>query len=404
MDMHQIKNILTDLAYSRVAGGDAEMRCAHYLCKACAAMGLTAHVEEFALPIYDIREARLRIGDEEIPCRGYAGSGCGTVEAPIVYLPNTDEISLESCRDRIVLVDGGMGYWLYRDLVAHGAVGFIAYSGGIHYRDRDIAEWELRDLADGDQRIPGVTVHAEDAVRIAAQDNCRATITLKQETRVGTSHNVLLDLPGESEQTVILSAHVDSTPLSDGAYDNLSGCIALLAVAEHFARVPHRLGIRLLWCGAEERGLLGSLAYCAAHADELSRCVLNINLDMLGSTMGKLVAFATDERTKEALAAFAAVQKIGLETRCGIRSSDSNSFADRGVPSVSFARYAPGNTAPIHTRYDTAAVVSPQRLMQDSAIVTAFTEQVMSDAAFPLGEPVCDKVKNDLDVYFKRKR
>ena len=34
-----------------------------------------------------------------------------------------------------------------------------------------------------------------------------------------------------------------------------------------------------LWCGSEERGLLGSKAYVAAHEEDLKKTVLNINLD-----------------------------------------------------------------------------------------------------------------------------
>ncbi len=402
MNTQTIEQILADLAHPRTAGSDEERRCAEYLIAACARLGLTARIEEFPLPMHEIREARLQVDGKSILCHGYANSGNGTVKAEMVYLPNTDEVALRQCRDRIVLVDGGMNARLYRAIVANGAVGFITYSGGIYYRDRDIAHWELRGPTDEGSRIPGVIIHAEDAIRIAQQEDGHATITLAQEKRIGTSRNVLLDLPGESEQTVILSAHYDSVPLSSGAYDNLSGCIVLLAIAQHFARIPHRLGIRFVWCGAEERGLLGSLAYCDTHADELNRCVLNVNLDMLGSTMGKFVAFATDEQTQDYLAAFAAAQGIGLEAKCGIRSSDSNSFADHGVPSVSFARYAPGNTAPIHTRYDTSTVVSPRRLAQDTAIITAFAERVMDDEAFPLGHAVCDKVKEDLAKYFYR--
>ncbi len=52
---------------------------------------------------------------------------------------------------------------------------------------------------------------------------------------------------------------------------------------------------------------------------------------------------------------------------------------------------------------DGAAVVSSRRLAEDSAIITEFTERVMSDTAFPLGHAVCDKVKKDLDNYFHRK-
>ena len=43
-------------------------------------------------------------------------------------------------------------------------------------------------------------------------------------------------------------------------YDNMSGSVGILGIAEHFAKNPHRYGLRFIWCGSEERGLLGSKA------------------------------------------------------------------------------------------------------------------------------------------------
>ena len=84
-------------------------------------------------------------------------------------------------------------------------------------------------------------------------------------------HNVILDLPGQVPETIVITAHYDSTHLSQGAYDNMSGCVGLLALAEKFSRQPHRYSLRFIWCGSEERGLLGSKAYVAAHMEELDR-------------------------------------------------------------------------------------------------------------------------------------
>ena len=49
---------------------------------------------------------------------------------------------------------------------------------------------------------------------------------------MGQSHNVILDLPGEGEDYIVFTAHYDSTSLSQGAYDNMSGSVGLLGLAK----------------------------------------------------------------------------------------------------------------------------------------------------------------------------
>ena len=54
-------------------------------------------------------------------------------------------------------------------------------------------------------------------------------------------------------------------------------------------------GLRFVFCGSEERGLLGSKAYVRDHEKELRQTVLNINLDMIGTYMGKFIAGVSAE-------------------------------------------------------------------------------------------------------------
>ena len=42
------------------------------------------------------------------------------------------------------MLDGGVGYWSYRDLIENGAVGIITYDGNANYADEDIDLRELR--------------------------------------------------------------------------------------------------------------------------------------------------------------------------------------------------------------------------------------------------------------------
>lgn len=402
MKLQKIQEILTETAYVRTGGSKEELQCAEYLQAQCAALGLQAQIEAFPIAVFHVTEAQLTVEGAEIPCKGYFDTGSATVEGQLCYMPNIDEVALQQCAGKIVLVDGPLGAKSYRRLVEHGAAGFISYNGDVRHPHSDIDQKELRHLEPEEPRIPGVLINAKDAVRMVAEGCKNIKITLKQQRSEGYSHNVILDLPGEQKETVLLSAHYDSTSLSQGAYDNMSGCIALLHIAEQLSGLPRRYGLRFLWCGAEERGLLGSKAYCESH--ELSDVLLNINLDMLGSLMGKFTAFSTaDEKTKHYMECFAAEQGFPMETKFGIRSSDSNSFADHGVPAVSFVRYAPGNVATIHNRYDTAEVVSGERLLEDMEFISGFARRLVTAKQYPLDRVIAEKIKEDLDGYYRRK-
>ncbi|MGN1002732.1 MAG: M28 family metallopeptidase, partial [Oscillospiraceae bacterium] len=293
MTNQQIDQIFADTAYVRTGGSPEELRCAEYIKGRCADMGLKAVIEPFEVDMAQIREASLTVDGREIPCKGYFGAGSHEIEAPFLYLPNTDAGSLAGCRGGIVMVDGYMRHWLYQDLLENGAAGFVTYDGSANCPDRDIDQRELRASVHQGRKIPGVNINVKDAIELIRRGAAEAKIVLKQEETKGQSRNVVLDLPGETDEIVAFTAHYDSTSLSTGAYDNMSGSIGLLAIAEHFARAPHRYGLRFVWCGSEERGLLGSKAYCAAHEEELKKVVLNINLDMIGCIMGRFIACCT---------------------------------------------------------------------------------------------------------------
>jgi Zn-dependent M28 family amino/carboxypeptidase len=202
----------------------------------------------------------------------------------------------------------------------------------------------------------------------------------------------------------VLTAHYDSTSLSEGAYDNMSGSIGLLGIAEYFANKPHRYGLRFIWCGSEERGLLGAKAYCA-NEDNLKKIALNINLDMIGCIMGKFIACCT---TEEALTYY--IKYFGMEYGMSVAvsqdvySSDSTPFADKGIPALSFARIAPPNTATIHNSYDTTAVMNGEQMVKDIDFITAFTERMANAVYCPVAREIPDNMKDKLDIYLARKR
>ena len=405
MNAKKIMQIFKDTAYVRMGGSEEERKAAEYLKDQCAKLGMDAKIEAFEVDMATIQEATLTIDGKEIVCKGYLNAGSGEVEAPFYYLRSTDAYSLSLCKGKIVMIDGYLGYWIYQDLLENGAVGFITYDGNANYADCDIDQRELRSFVSKGNKIPSVNINAKSAIKLIKSGAKTAKITLKQEEYKGNSHNVIAELPGTSDEWIVLTAHYDSTSLSQGAYDNMSGSVGLLGIAEYFAKKPHRRGLRFIWCGSEERGLLGAKAYCADHEEELGKVVLNINLDMIGCIMGKFISCCT---TEEPLTHY--IKYMGMElgfplaVRQDVYSSDSTPFADKGVPALSFARIAPQNTATIHNSYDTMAVMSGTQMVEDIAFLNAFTERMANAVCCPVERKIPDNMKEKLDIYLNRKR
>ena len=405
MDAKKIMQYFADTAYVRMGGSEEERKCAQYLQQCCANMGLEANLEAFEVDMATIQEVVFLADGVEVPCKGYLCAGNGELEAPFYYLRSTDAYSLSLCKDKIVMIDGYMGYWMYQDIVDNGAVGFVTYDGNINYTDRNIDQRELRSYVSKNRKIPGVNINAKDAVALIEKGVQNAKIVLKQEEYKGQSHNVVLDLPGEIDEYIVLTAHYDSTSLSQGAYDNMSGSVGLLGIAEYFKDHPHRYGLRFVWCGSEERGLLGSKAYVAAQEENLKKFALNINLDMIGCIMGKFIGCCTcEEALVKYLEYFGNEMGFPIAVRQDVYSSDSTPFADKGVPALSFARIAPPSTGTIHNSYDTMALMSGEQMARDIDFLVAFTDRMANAVRCPVSRDIPDNMKEKLDIYLARKR
>ena len=405
MNALEIMKIFEDTAYVRMGGSEEELRAANYLAQKCTEMGLEAKLEAFDVDMADIQQATLLVDGKEIPCKGYLCAGSGEVEAPIYYLRSTDPFSLSQCKGKIVMIDGYLGYWMYQDLLENGAVGFITYDGNANYTDCDIDQRELRSYVSKGNKILGVNINAKSAIELIKNDAETAKIISKQNEYIGKSHNVILDLPGERPEYIVMTAHYDSTSLSQGTYDNMSGSVGILAAAEYFSKNPHSYGLRFVWCGSEERGLLGAKAYCRDHEEELKNIVLNVNLDMIGCIMGKFIACCTTEEALTHYIKYLCKELgFGIAVKQDVYSSDSTPFADKGIPAVSFARIAPPNTATIHNSYDTIALMKGEQMEEDIRFIITFTERMANAALCPVAREIPDNMKEKLDIYLTRKR
>ena len=262
MTHEQLRQLFLDTDYPHVSGTPEELKAAEYLKACCEALGVPARLEGFRVAMAEMAACSVTADEAEIPCKAFYGCGSGSVEGELYYMPALDPVSMVGAKDRIVLLDTqGIGFYGYQDLMKAGARGILFQYGNMYYPHTDIDQRDLREAVVGSERkVLCAMIHSASAVELVRRKPGRVRITVQQREYDGESHNVVAELPGRRDEFITLSAHYDSTSLSHGAYDNMTGCAGLLGVMEALKGLKLNYGLRFVFCGSEERGLLGSKA------------------------------------------------------------------------------------------------------------------------------------------------
>ena len=187
-------------------------------------------------------------------------------------------------------------------------------------------------------------------------------LALKSETKKFDSPNVVGKVEGGDaklkDEYVVFSGHWDHLGIGEpdakgdkiynGAYDNASGCAAILGIAEVLAKMPKserpKRSILFLFPTGEEQGLLGAEYYSRHPLVPLAKTAADVNIDGV-NFFGKVSDFMAlgGERSSiiDQINAAAAERKLTIK---GDKSpeqgfffrSDHFPFAKVGVPSVNF--------------------------------------------------------------------
>lgn len=159
--------------------------------------------------------------------------------------------------------------------------------------------------------------------------------------------NLVVDVPGRSDDRVLVGAHYDTFFNTVGAYDNGSGTIALLHLVRRWAMHPPARSVRAVFFTAEEWHLGGSRHYVevagapgAGAAESLEGLDFMLNIDGLGRG-SFLEAFASPETFDTAL--HVEIEEYARRTSRELRlvsrfppttGTDDASFYRAGVPSA----------------------------------------------------------------------
>ena len=186
---------------------------------------------------------------------------------------------------------------------------------------------------------PGAYVSAADAERL--RDGAHARLRCGGRFAPVTERNVLAEVPGETEETIVVCAHYDSAWRAGGAVDNASGVEGVRRIVERLAARQHRLTLLAIAFGAEELGLSGArfFVHDAKTRGELSLIKGVVNLECLARGE-RLELWAAPEDLKERGLRIAAGLGLGdLPTRPPIAGSDHFPFASEGIPAACVIRW-----------------------------------------------------------------
>ena len=407
-------SLLKKLNFVRLSTTEGEKRAAAIIADEVREAGIEPKIETFMAPRYEIKKVKFEVTEpeaREYEVSGYGFSGNAAkdgIEAEFCYLESFDPMCLADVKGKIVFVAGGIGVENYKKLIKAGALAFIATCGTFTDKksETDLDQRMLRPIHTNEGVIPGVCMRISDGLRLVASKPKKVKLTLEQDEGEAESQNIVAEIPGTKfpEDVIVYTAHYDSVVFSPGMFDNASGSATILEILRYFAKNPPLRTLKFIFCGSEERGLLGSKAYVAAHENELENYRLCVNVDMTGPLLGFDCVRVTGEDSLCHALDFIK-KEIGYATdiKQDIYSSDSIPFADKGIPGVNFIRTAADGTTRVHTRYDVISQVDPAKMARTAGFALEFSKRIINAAYFPIDRKLPPEIIEKVDKYLRKK-
>ena len=412
--MYDSFSLIEKISYVRTSGSSQETKAAKTIAKECGRFSVKGKLEAFPVDACRIRKAELRFLDPaiEVDHVGVGMSGntpVKGVEGDFVYVTSETDARITDLNEKIVMIAAKMvDNKTYKVLTQKKPAALILCTGDVYLNaeDVDLDPYKFRQRHYSLAKIPAVCIRMKDAEEIIRKAPKKAYVNLQQEEDKTDSHNVIAEIKGteKPDEIIVFSAHYDSVSFSNGSYDNATGSACILELLGYFSEHRPKRTLRFVWCGSEEEGLLGSKAYLKRHKKDIERIILNVNVDMVGVTLGKDIAVVTANESLVSYLRYDSLMKgFPLEVRQGVYSSDSTPFADNGIPSLSFARIAPKGGAQIHSRRDVMDHLSEENYYRTCGYIESFADQMANCAVFPVEREIPDKMKEELDYYNLRK-
>jgi hypothetical protein len=215
--------------------------------------------------------------------------GAGTTSKSSFGCRSTDFERFE--KGSIVILRHGGGCPIRRKIMnarTMGAIGMAIHlaEGQARAELREIMyEKPFLDATFAKSNFPVIAITLEVALDLANTSSTTTCRIFVNNSLVDLeSYNVIAESrTGDPNHVVLVGAHLDGAPTGPGIEDNGTGAAALVEVALGMAKLHPTQRLRFAWWGAEETGMMGSMAYATDETNSTAGVSVYLNVDMIGS-------------------------------------------------------------------------------------------------------------------------
>jgi len=380
---------------NRMAGSDGEQAAAEATRDALAEHARDARLESFDVQGWERGSSAISVDGETVasPDREVIAlprSPAADVTGPLVDVGHglPEDFAEADCEGAIVMARSDVPGWYdryihrrekYYHAVEAGAAAFV-YANHVEGMLPPTGSVGTPDDPIGD--VPAVGVASETGARLARRyEGQQVTVSVDCATPAATSQNVHAELGPDTDETVLVTSHVDAHDIAEGAMDNGAGTASVVEVARALATreadLDHR--IEFVAFGAEEVGLVGSSHLADERDHETIRAILNLD----GVVRGRTLKLYTHDFDGLDAAADSVVDRFDHPITTTPQQgphSDHWPFVQWGVPGIHVMSETDGEGRGWgHTHSDTLEKLEVRTLREQAVLLTELAVEFASD-------------------------
>lgn len=231
--------------------------------------------------------------------------------------------------------------------------------------------------------------------RVCESESPTGTLTIDARTDESVSRNVEAVIGPDSDQEVLLTAHVDAHDIAEGATDNGVGC-ALVTEVGRLLDQHEELDstVRLVIFGSEEIGLLGAHHWINTNDQSKIKCIVNI--DGNGRWEDVNVYTHAFDQIADTFESIPDPLQADMEVNDDyLPHSDHWPFVQKGIPGAMVRSESTTGRGWGHTHGDTLDKLDPQPLRK-LAVAISVAVVGLSDSEKQIPHHDANRVRDDL--------
>jgi putative aminopeptidase FrvX len=187
--------------------------------------------------------------------------------------------------------------------------------------------------------------------------------------------NVICVLPGTSDKVIIVGAHFDHITEGSGVVDNWSWASLLPSLYQALKDHPRKHTFVFVSFTDEEKGEVGSHFYVHEMTKEqVAATDAMVNMDTLGLGPSEIWLSHSDKELVRMLGRVAKATNLpvtGMDVD-GVGSSDSEQFAKRNIPRITFHSVTQETWGILHTKRDQISRIDIGDYYQSYSLIAAY--------------------------------